>query len=442
MPNFDATNLGQGATDSAASVSTAAADIRTLINTLCPDGVEWKALGECINMSEGYPFKASDFKDRGKYSIIKISEIKGGSTIVGKYFVDELPPKLKPSSLLHGNEIVVGMSGSTGNTAFNQLDNAIVNQRIAIIRANTDIVTIGFLKHLLVNDNFRNYCLSKGTGMQNNISKTIIENFRIPVPPLAVQAKIVQILDKFTELAKELAKEQQARRAQYEYYRDWLLDLAHPEGKQGKVWDLLRTLCPDGVEWKTLGDIFVMRNGYTPSKSEPSFWEGGTIPWFRMDDIRSNGNILADSIQHVTPAAVKGKLFPAGSIILATTATIGVHALLTSDSLANQRFTVFTKRELSGCDIDMKFMFYYFFIVDEWCKKHIKVSSFPAVDVPALAKLKVPVPPLAVQAEIVRILDQFSTLAEDITAGLPAEIAARQTQYEYYRNQLLSFKKR
>ena len=223
MPNFDATNLGQGATDSAASVSTAAADIRTLINTLCPDGVEWKALGECINMSEGYPFKASDFKDRGKYSIIKISEIKGGSTIVGKYFVDELPPKLKPSSLLHGNEIVVGMSGSTGNTAFNQLDNAIVNQRIAIIRANTDIVTIGFLKHLLVNDNFRNYCLSKGTGMQNNISKTIIENFRIPVPPLAVQAKIVQILDKFTELAKELAKEQQARRAQYEYYRNQLL---------------------------------------------------------------------------------------------------------------------------------------------------------------------------------------------------------------------------
>lgn len=196
---------------------------------------------------------------------------------------------------------------------------------------------------------------------------------------------------------------------------------------------LINTLCPEGVEWKALGDIFVMRNGYTPSKSEPSFWEDGTIPWFRMEDIRNNGNILTDSIQHVTPAAVKGKLFPAGSIILATTATIGIHALLTSDSLANQQFTFFTKRELPGCDIDMKFMFYYFFIVDEWCKKHIKVSSFPAVDVPALAKLKVPVPPLAVQEKIVQILDKFTELAKE----LAKEKQARRAQYEYYRDWLL-----
>ena len=431
MPNFDATNLGQGATDSAASVSTAdvtaaAADLHTLIDTLCPDGVEWKALGECINMSEGYPFKASDFKDRGKYSIIKISEIKGGSTIVGKYFVDELPPKLKPSSLLHGNEIVVGMSGSTGNTAFNQLDNAIVNQRIAIIRANTDIVTIGFLKHLLVNDNFRNYCLSKGTGMQNNISKTIIENFRIPVPPLAVQAKIVQILNKFTELAKELAKEKQARRTQYEYYRDWLLDLAHPEGKQGKVWDLLRALCPDGVEWKTVGEVTKITRGKVISK--PFIQDNpGKYPVYSSQTENDGCMGYIDSymfdgdyVTWTTDGANAGTVFYRTGKFNTT----NVCGLLEP----NQHM------------ISPKYLSY---ILGIKAKTYVsKGMGNPKLMSNTMSKVRIPVPPLAVQAEIVRILDQFSTLAEDITAGLPAEIAARQTQYEYYRNQLLDFKER
>ncbi len=83
------------------------------------------------------------------------------------------------------------------------------------------------------------------------------------------------------------------------------------------------------VEWRTLGEVFEMRNGYTPSKSNPAYWEDGTIPWFRMEDLRTSGRILEDSIQHITPEAVKGKgLFKAGSILMATTATIGEHALL------------------------------------------------------------------------------------------------------------------
>lgn len=89
-----------------------------------------------------------------------------------------------------------------------------------------------------------------------------------------------------------------------------------------------------------MGEIFEMRNGYTPSKSNNSFWDNGTIPWFRMEDIRENGRILSDAIQHITPEAVKGKgLFEANTFILATTATIGEHALIIADSLANQRFT-------------------------------------------------------------------------------------------------------
>ena len=102
---------------------------------------------------------------------------------------------------------------------------------------------------------------------------------------------------------------------------------------------LLEELCPDGVEYKKLKEIFNTKNGYTPSKSNESYWENGTIPWFRMEDIRENGHILSDSIQHVNLNAIKGELFPANSIIVATSATVGEHALITVPSLANQRFT-------------------------------------------------------------------------------------------------------
>lgn len=148
---------------------------------------------------------------------------------------------------------------------------------------------------------------------------------------------------------------------------------------------LINELCPDGVEFKSLEELFIIKNGYTPSKSNSEFWDNGTIPWFRMEDIRVNGHILNDSIQHITSKAVKGKLFPKDSIIMATTATIGEHALITVDSLANQRFTVFTKQKSEQKNLNMKYVYYYFDIIDEWCKKNTKVSSFPAVD---LQKLK------------------------------------------------------
>ena len=92
--------------------------------------------------------------------------------------------------------------------------------------------------------------------------------------------------------------------------------------------ELLKIECPDGVPHYTMADLFMFKNGYTPSKSVSEFWENGTIPWFRMEDIRNNGNILSDSIQHISIQAVKGNLFPKNTIILATSATIGVHAVL------------------------------------------------------------------------------------------------------------------
>lgn len=192
-----------------------------------------------------------------------------------------------------------------------------------------------------------------------------------------------------------------------------------------------------------MSEIFEIKNGYTPSKAKPEYWTNGTIPWFRMEDIRTNGRILEDSIQHITPEAVKGgRLFPANSIILATTATIGEHALIIADSLANQRFTNLSIRKSLADELDMKFFFYYMFIVDEWCKNNTNTSGFESVDMVKFKKLQIPIPPMKEQQRIVTILDKFETLVNDISEGLPAEIAARRQQYEYYRDKLLTFKRK
>lgn len=161
-------------------------------------------------------------------------------------------------------------------------------------------------------------------------------------------------------------------------------------------------------EWEmfTMEDLFEIRNGYTPSKYNPEFWEGGTIPWFRMEDIRQNGHILSDSIQHVTPAAVKGAgLFPAYSIIVATTATIGEHALIIADSLANQQFTFLTKRKSHDNKLDMLYFHQYMFIIDEWCKKNTNAGGLLSVNMQAFKKLSIPLPSLEEQNEIVECLE-------------------------------------
>ena len=106
-----------------------------------------------------------------------------------------------------------------------------------------------------------------------------------------------------------------------------------------KLEKLIQELCPNGVRYLKLPELFTTRNGYTPSKSNSEFWENGTIPWFRMEDIRTNGRILTEATQYVSEKAVKGQLFPENSIIVATSATIGEHALIKVPSLANQRFT-------------------------------------------------------------------------------------------------------
>lgn len=170
-------------------------------------------------------------------------------------------------------------------------------------------------------------------------------------------------------------------------------------------------------EWKapSIGEVFELRNGYTPSKAVNEFWEGGTIPWFRMEDIRTNGGILKDAIQHITPLAVKGAgLFEKNSIILATTATIGVHAMLIADSLANQRFTNFrVRKSLSNSYID-NFLYYSFFNIDEWSKKNTNSGGLLSVNMPLLVKQPLYSP---CKQEQQAIASYFTSLDSQISAA-------------------------
>ena len=170
-------------------------------------------------------------------------------------------------------------------------------------------------------------------------------------------------------------------------------------------------------EWSmdTMENIFDIKNGYTPSKSNPSFWDNGTIPWFRMEDIRKNGHILSDSIQHVTPAAVKNTgLFPAYSIIVATTATIGEHALIIVDSLANQQFTFLTKRKSFDNKLDMMYFHYFMFIIDEWCKRNTNAGGLLSVNMDSFKKLTIPYP--SSLSEQKKIADCFVSIDKEIDA--------------------------
>ncbi|MBH9981382.1 restriction endonuclease subunit S [Bartonella sp. B10834G6] len=189
------------------------------------------------------------------------------------------------------------------------------------------------------------------------------------------------------------------------------------------------------VEWKPIDEIFTLRNGYTPSKSVKEYWIGGTVPWFRMEDLRAGERILTDSAQKVHINGVKGKLFPKDSIIMSTSATVGEHALILTDFLCNQRFTNFSVREKYKAFLDIKYVYYYFFVIDKKAQENTSISSFPSVQMDKLKKWMFPIPPVSVQQEIVRILDAFTAH----TAELTAELNERKKQYNYYRDKLLTF---
>lgn len=385
-------------------------NLETLIQELCPDGVEFVKLGECCTFKRGTTITA-------KNAIAGDVPVLAGG---------QKPAYYHNVSNRAGETIVVAGSGAYAGYVSYWTIPVFLSDSFSVQPDNRLVVK--FVYYFLKNIQQKIFATKKGSGVPH-VHGSSIAKFEIPLPPIEVQTEIVRILDKFTSLEAELEAELDCRKRQYEYYRDKLLSFENVGGQE--------------VEWKKMSEVFDMRNGYTPSKAKAEYWEGGTIPWFRMEDIRENGRILSDSIQHITMEGVKkGKLFPTNSFILATTATIGEHALVIVDSLANQQFTNLTVRKSLSDRLLVRFVFHYMFIVDEWCKKNINVSGFASVDMNKFKKLEFPIPSLEEQHSIVSILDRFESLTTSLQSGLPAEISARRQQYEYYRDKLLTFKRK
>ncbi len=352
---------------------------------------------------------------------IKIGDVSPNDKYITKTNEKITKDGAKKSRYLHPGDFILSNSMSFGRPYILKTDGCIHDGWIAMSDYEKSLVS-GYLYEVLNSNFVQDYWKQKANngGAMSNLNSDIVKATIIPVPSLSEQERIVGILDTFTSSIDNLKQQIAQRRKQYEYYRDQLLDL---KGKEG-------------VEMKTLGEIFDTRNGYTPSTSNSAFWDGGVIPWFKMEDIRDNGRILSDSNLHITPIAVKGKgLFKANSIILATSATIGEHALITVEHLCNQRFTNFYPNKDYADKVNMKYFYYYMFVIDEWCKQHLKQGSFASVDMTGLFNLLIPVPSLSEQQRIVDILDKFEASIQN----LEAQLSQREKQYEYYRNKLLTF---
>lgn len=387
--------------------------LEELIQQYCPDGVEWKTLGEATIMKRGTS------ATKGIMQEGNIPVISGGRQPA--YYCN----------ISNRTGEVITVAGSGAGAGYVQYWNEPIFVCDAFSIQGNETLKTKYVYYVLSSIQEKIYSTKKGGGVPH-VHISSIDKFEIPVPPLPVQEEIVRILDTFTELQAELQAELQKRKQQYNYYLDNLLNFNDiNRGGQAEV------------RWMKMNEVFEIRNGYTPSKAKKEFWEGGTIPWFRMEDIRRNGRILSDSILHITPKGVKGKgLFKANSFILATTATIGEHALIIADSLANQRFTNLSIRKSLENELSVKYVYYYFFVIDEWCKANTNVSNFASVDMSKFYNLLIPIPSISEQQRIVSILDRFDTLTTDLTQGLPAEIEKRRQQYEYYRDKLLTFKRK
>ncbi|GAA8813174.1 hypothetical protein BTM152_15170 [Helicobacter pylori] len=288
---------------------------------------------------------------------------------------------------------------------------------------------------------------TKSTGGIPHVYSKDLQNFLIPIPPLEIQQEIVKILDAFTELNTEL----KARKKQYEYYQNMLLDFKdihqnHQDAKMSaktypkRLQTLLQTLVPKGVEFRKIKDIATFRRGSFPQPYTEPKWYGGdnSMPFIQVIDFADTMQLNEKSKQSISKLAQPKSVFvPKGTIIVTLQGTIGKVAITQYDAYVDRTIAIFTSYLVN---INKKFFAYILHQKFEIEKEYARGSTLKTITKEEFSDFLIPIPPLEIQQEIVKILDQFSALTTDLLAGIPAEIKARKKQYEYYREKLLAFK--
>ena len=377
--------------------------------------VQWMPLGEVAEIGTGSSNRQDEVENGEFPFYVRSKSILRSAT----YQFDE-------------TAIVIPGEGGIGDIYHFVKGKYALHQRAYRVRLHNNKLLDKYVFHYM-RTCFKEYIISKSVGATaTSIRKPMLEKFLVPIPPLSVQEEIVRILDKFTTLEAELEAELDCRKRQYEYYRNHLLSLDVINNKESL----------NKVEVVTLGEIGTFVRGSGLQKKD--FTPAG-VGCIHYGQIYTYYGTCADKTKSFVSyeTAKQLKYVEHGDVIITNTSEnvedvckavvyLGKEPIVTGGHAS-----IFKPSE----KIDGKYFAYY--TQTEWFardkRKYAKGTKVIDVSAADLAKIKIPIPPLAEQQRIVSILDKFEALTTSISDGLPKEIELRRKQYEYYRNQLLSF---
>ena len=401
--------------------------LQELIRELCPEGVEYKKLGEVCDFINGFAFKSSLFHENGD-RIIRITNIDGTNVNIDdvKYFWKSEYKNDLQQFMVQKGDILIAMSGATtGKIGYYSYDeNSYLNQRVGKFVPIKEKLNARFLYHFLRSQTEYLYVLAGGGAQPNLSSIKLMNTLEIPLPPLPVQEEIVRILDHFTNLAAELQAELQARKEQYEYYRNKLLTFDKiGEGAQSVTWMKGTFIRGNGLQKKDFTE-----NGV------PCIHYGQIYTYYGTSATKTKSFVSEDT-------AKKCKKAHAGDLVFATVSENIEDVCKCVAWLGDEETCISGDSLAFHHNQNPKYLSYYFQTAAFADYKRTRVTGTKVIRLhqSKLEQFIIPLPSLTEQERIVSILDKFEALINDLSEGLPAEIVAVQEQYEYYRNKLLSF---
>ena len=375
-----------------------------LIRELCPHGVEYKKIGKIANYEQPskYIVESTDYNDA-----FDVPVLTAGQTFILGY-TNESTGIFRASKL---NPVII-FDDFTGAFKWVNFSFKVKSSAMKIITASND-VSIRYLFHVM---GFLHYSSNE----HKRLWIGIYSEFEVPVPPLEIQREIVRILDNFTNLTAELTAELTARKAQYSYYRDKLLTFE------------------SRIQLLPLKEIAKFSYGYTDKAQEH-----GDTRFLRITDIAEDGTMKPEGAKYILLNDESKKyLVKKGDLLLARTGATYGKTLYVPDNSPAVYASFLIKIELDNSKISNRYYWHFSKSNQYWrqAEKLVSKGGQQQFNTNAVERVVVPVPPLDVQNRIVNVLDNFEKICSDLNIGLPAEIEARQKQYEYYRDKLLTFK--
>lgn len=413
--------------------------LEELIQQYCPDGVEWHPFFDVCDLIRGITYnKEQEAKTQADdaYKVLRANNITLHLNILN--FEDvKLVSKdvmVKPTQHLFAGDILMcagsGSKEHVGKVAFipENMDYTF-GGFMAVVRCK-DAILPRFVYHILTSGYFSNHLdVQINSSTINNINKQVMQSFEIPVPPLPVQEEIVRILDAFTELQAELQAELQKRKQQYNYYLDNLLNFKNINrgGYQAEV------------RWMKMSEVASFTYGYT-SKAQ----DLGNVRYIRITDITDKGQLNPKNGKYVSlTEEVRPYLLKKGDLIMARTGATYGKTLYYNEDYPSAYASFLIKITLNQL-VDSKYYWHFTrsSIYWEQANRLVGGGAQPQFNTGAISQVIIPLPSLEEQNRIVFILDRFDRLTNDLTSGLPAEIEKRRQQYEFYRDKLLTFKRK